>query len=150
MNKFFQQLKKDHKEVQEMIEQLSEMKSSASSKRAELFKKLKMELMPHMKAEETAFYHPLEDKKGTRELAFEGEEEHHVTEFVLRELEESESDKDHWTAKLKVLKDLIEHHVEEEEGEIFESAEKVIKDNEFESIMSQFEKEKERIKKSMM
>lgn len=141
MNKFFEELKKDHKEVKGIIMQLTEMKSGSSAKREELFMKLKQELLPHQKAEEMVFYHPLQDKKQTRELAFEGEEEHHIAEVFLDEFEVEDEDKDHWLAKMKVLKELVDHHIEQEEGEIFQGAEKVMKPNEFDSIMSQFKQE---------
>ena len=49
-------LKKDHEEVKEILGQLKETKESASKKREELFQKLKVELVPHMKAEESTFY----------------------------------------------------------------------------------------------
>ena len=148
MNKFYQHLKEEHKEVQSIIMQLTEMKSSASAKKEDLFQQLKTELLPHMKAEEIVFYHPLEQKKGTRELALEGEEEHHVAELVFQELEESK-DQDHWSAKMKVLKDLVDHHIKEEEQELFPNAEKVFKSNDFDGIMMKFEEEKKRIKQSI-
>jgi site-specific DNA-adenine methylase len=54
MNQFFQMLKKDHAELKEILGQLKETKESAPKKREELFQKLREELVPHMKAEETA------------------------------------------------------------------------------------------------
>ena len=79
-------LKKDHEEVKEILGQLKETKDSASKKREELFQKLKVELVPHMKAEESTFYPPLMAKKESREDALEGMEEHHVSDMVLKEL----------------------------------------------------------------
>lgn len=148
MNKFFQEIKKEHKEVQEILEQLTEMKSS-SSKMDDLFHELKIQIVPHLKAEEKAFYPTLEQKKESRELAFEGWEEHHVAEMVLNELDRMDMSDEHWSAKMKVLKELVEHHVQEEEGEIFQGAEKVLKSNDFDMILSKFEEEKQRVKKSM-
>ncbi|MHB8108466.1 MAG: hemerythrin domain-containing protein [Syntrophorhabdaceae bacterium] len=150
MNKFFQELKKEHKEVQDILDRLTGMKSGSSSKMDDLFQKLKVEIVPHMKAEEKVFYPSLEKKSGeAREHALEGFEEHHVAELVLSELDQMDMSEDHWAPKMKVLKELIEHHVQEEESEIFESAEKVLKSNDFDMILSQFEEEKQRIKQSM-
>lgn len=61
MNEFFQMLKKDHVDVKGILGQLKETKES--KKREELFQKLTVELVPHMKAEESAFYAPLSAMK---------------------------------------------------------------------------------------
>jgi hemerythrin-like domain-containing protein len=54
-----------------------------------------------------------------------------------------------WSAKIKVLKDLVEHHIEEEEDEIFEIAEEEIDKDDFKQIMQAFQKEKEKVKKEI-
>ncbi|HEX2964413.1 MAG TPA: hemerythrin domain-containing protein [Syntrophorhabdaceae bacterium] len=149
MNQFFQILKKDHMEVKEMFTQLEGMKERPSTPRDTMFQKLKSELLPHMKAEEIAFYEPLENKKEAREQALEAEEEHHVAEIVLKELEKEQKVDGHWGAKLAVLKELVEHHIQEEEGKVFKSAEKVLKSDDLQNIMKRFEQEKEKAKKRM-
>jgi hypothetical protein len=125
------------------------MKERASSQRDNMLQKLKSELLPHMKAEEIAFYEMLENKKEAREEALEGEEEHHVAEMVLKELEKEQKTDGHWGAKLAVLKELVDHHVQEEEGKIFKSAEKALKPDDFQNIMKRFEQEKEKAKKKL-
>ena len=65
-------LKKDHEEVKGILGQLKETKESALKKREELFKKLRAELVPHMKAEESTFYQSLMAKKEAREDTMEG------------------------------------------------------------------------------
>ncbi len=145
-NDFFQMLKKDHAEVKGILGKLKETKESSPKKREELFQKLRTELVPHMKAEESAFYKPLMAKKGAREDAMEGMEEHHVTEMVLKELEKMPKGEDQWGAKMSVFKELVEHHIQEEETKVFKSAEKALGHDEIESIMEQFEVEKQKIK----
>ena len=147
MNEFFQTLKKDHVEVKGILGQLSETKEL--KKRDELFQKLTEELVPHMKAEESAFYAPLSAKKEAHEDALEGLEEHHVSEIVLKELEKMPKGQDQWGAKLSVFKELVEHHIKEEESKIFKSAEKVFEKNEFEVILKKFDQEKQKIKKTL-
>ena len=67
MNQFFQMLKKDHAELKEILGQLEETKESAPKKREQLFQKLREELVPHMKAEESTFYPSLDsEERGTR------------------------------------------------------------------------------------
>ena len=148
MNEFFQKLKKDHKEIKEILGKLKKTKNG-SKNRDELFQKLKEELVPHKKAEETAFYQPLLKKKEAREDALEGIEEHHVSDMVFRELERNSKDEDQWGAKLSVFKELVEHHIKEEEGKIFKTAEKVFSEDKFQSIMRQFEQDKRKLKENL-
>ncbi|MHB8058000.1 MAG: hemerythrin domain-containing protein [Desulfuromonadaceae bacterium] len=149
MNEFFQMLKDDHKEVKGILGQLKETKDNESKKRDELFQKLTEELIPHMKAEEMTFYQPLLAKKEAREDALEGVEEHHVSEMVFKELEKMPKGQDQWAAKLGVFKELVEHHIKEEEGAIFKTAEKVLSQDKFQSIMKQFAEEKQKFKESL-
>jgi hemerythrin-like domain-containing protein len=146
MNQFFQMLKKDHSEVKDILGQLT--KTKEAKKREELFQTLKMELVPHMKSEESTFYTSLAAKKEASEDAMEGMEEHHVSEMVLKELDKMPKSEDQWGAKISVFKELVEHHIKEEEGKIFKTAEKAFEKDEIEEIMKKFEKEKERVKKT--
>jgi len=88
-------------------------------------------------------------KKEAREDAMEGMEEHHVSDMVLKELETMPKGEDQWGAKMAVFKELVEHHVKEEEGKIFKAAEKVLGQDKLQSIMKQFEQEKQAIKKNL-
>ena len=147
MNAFFQMLKKDHVELKGMLGQLTETKDS--KKREELFQTLREELVPHMKAEESTFYPPLMAKKEAREDAMEGVEEHHVSDLVLKELETMPKGEEVWGAKISVFKELVEHHIKDEESKVFKSAEKVLNDDEFQNIMKKFDHEKQKIKKAL-
>ena len=149
MNAFFQMLKKDHEEVKNILSQLVETKESAPKKREDLFQKLRGELVPHMKAEESVFYPPLLAKKESREDAMEGVEEHHVSEMVLKELEAMPKGEDQWGAKMTVFQELVEHHIKDEQSKLFKSAEKALSSEEFQQIMKQFEQEKQAIKKNL-
>ena len=149
MNPFFQMLKKDHEEVKGILAQLEETKESSPKKREDFFQKLREELVPHMKAEESTFYPPLLAKKESREDALEGMEEHHVSEMVFKELEKMPKGADQWGAKMSVFKELVEHHVKEEEGKIFKTAEKVLGEDKLQSIMKQFEQEERKLKENL-
>lgn len=149
MNHLFQILKKDHKEVKAILKQLDETKESAPKKREKLFQVLREALVPHMKAEEGTFYPALLAKKEAREEALEGVEEHHVSEMVLKELGNTPKNEDQWGAKMSVFKELVEHHIKEEESAIFKSSEKALDQREFQDITKRFEQEKQAIKKSL-
>lgn len=148
-NKFFQILKKDHAKVKVILGQLKETKKRAPKKREALFQKLRAELVPHMKAEENTFYPVLLAKKEAREDAMEGMEEHHVSDMVLKELESMSKGEDQWGAKMGVFKELVEHHIKDEEKKVFKSAEKALGHDEIQNIMKQLEQEKQKIKKNL-
>jgi hemerythrin-like domain-containing protein len=147
-NEFFQKLKQDHQQLKGILGELKESKESPLKKREELFQKLREELVPHMKAEEKTFYQPLMAKKEAREDTMEAMEEHHVAEVVLKELEKMQKGEE-WGAKMSVFKELVEHHIEEEEGKMFKSAEKALGHDEIQNITKKFEQEKQKIKKNM-
>ncbi|RJQ87540.1 MAG: hemerythrin domain-containing protein [Desulfobacteraceae bacterium] len=146
-HEFFRTLEKDHEEVKDILDQLENTSERAVKKKEDLFMKLKQELMPHMKSEEKHFYSILLDKKTARQEAMQAIEEHHVAEMVLKELDKLSKDADNWTAKLKVFKEIVEHHIEEEEAEIFEAAEDSLDENQLEEVMTAFSEEKEKARK---
>ena len=148
MNEFFQMLKKDHKTVMDILDQLEETEAK-SKKREELFQKLKEEFVPHMKAEETTFYEPLLAQKDARDVALEGTQEHHVSDLVFKELEKMPKDQDEWAAKLSVFKELVEHHIKEEEGTIFTVTEIVLTEKKIQTIMKEFVEEKKKLKENL-
>lgn len=147
-NEFFQMLKKDHEEVKGILGQLTETK--AAKKREDLFQKLREELVPHMKAEEITFYPRLLEKKEAREDALLGVEEHQLSDTVLNQLEKTPKDVDQWGAKMSVFKELVEHHIKEEENQVFKSAQKALSNDELQDIMKQFEQKKQKLKKTLM
>ena len=105
-------------------------------------RKLQQELDVHAHIEETIFYPVLKQEAETREVTLEGFEEHHVIKTLLKELAASDVGSEQWTAKLKVLKENVEHHVEEEEGEMFKGAREVLSKDRLEDLGTRMEAEK--------
>lgn len=122
----YDQLRQDHVKVKQVLEKMVATSEKATKERVRLLNLLKKELLAHAHAEENVLYHELEQHKESKEIALEGEEEHHVAEHVLAELEQTDPADPHWKAKAKVLKELIEHHVEEEEEELFPQAQQLL------------------------
>ncbi|MDQ1523841.1 MAG: hypothetical protein QOE47_1765, partial [Pyrinomonadaceae bacterium] len=119
-------LKTDHEKVSGIFEKLEETTERAEKTREELFTKLKQELDVHAHIEETIFYPVLKKAEETRDITMEGIQEHHVVKVLLGELDAMGVGSETWTAKLKVLKENVEHHVEEEEGDMFKKAREVL------------------------
>ena len=141
----FQLLKEDHQKVSGIFQQLEPTTERAEKTRSELFARLQQELDIHARVEETIFYPAIKQAAETREIVLEGFEEHHVIKMLLKELEAVPVDTEQWTAKLKVLQENVEHHVEEEEGEMFQKARQVLSEEKINSLGAQMEEEKKRL-----
>jgi len=130
----FNLLKSDHEKVAGILESIDQTTERAAKGRDELFARLKEELDLHAKIEEEIFYPALEDSEETRDVTLEAFEEHRLVKQLLTELEAAPKDTEEWTAKFTVLKENVEHHVEEEEGEMFPKARKALSQDEIESL----------------
>jgi hemerythrin-like domain-containing protein len=122
-------LKEDHRKVRALLSELEETTERASAKREELLATIEQELTIHTKIEEEMFYPAFRDaaeKKDDKDLYYEAVEEHHVVDLVLPEIKETDANSEEFGAKAKVLKDLVEHHAEEEETEMFPRAQKLM------------------------
>lgn len=141
-------LEKDHEKVSKLFEQLMETGETAVKTREKLFGQLKQELVAHTEAEEHVFYPALKDADPTHDLTLEAIEEHHVVDQLLEELESMPKDQEEWIAKLTVLKENVEHHVEEEESELFPKARKVLSDKQAKEMGTKVEQEKQKYLKA--
>ncbi len=101
-----------------------------------------------MKAEEKIFYSKLMDDEHKEDI-LEGYEEHHASEMVLKELEKTSVDDERWPAKLKVLKEMIEHHIKEEESKILKIAQSSLDKNQLQQLGEKFDSSKEELRKKL-
>ena len=121
-----------------------EVKANEDRDHRQTFKKIEFELDAHAHIEETIFY-PYLLKHGDEELqkiTREGIEEHRQVKLFLAELDELSGDNDRFKAKLKVLMEDVEHHVEEEEDEMFPMVEDQFTSEVLEKLGTKMEKEK--------
>src|SRR5947209_7678227 len=104
------------------------------------------ELHVHTQIEEEIFYPGVRGADGSiEELVAEGLEEHHVVDQLLEEIGGIEPGSEQWTAKLKVLMENVEHHAEEEEGEMFPKVRSKMDNKELESMASRMEAKKKEL-----
>lgn len=127
-------LKADHKKVKGLFEALEATTERAVKKRTALFAELNAELSVHAEAEEALFYPRLIKPRETHDTALEAIEEHKVAKSLLSQLETEPKDTGKWGAKLKVLMEMVDHHVEEEETELFKQAQKILSKEEADAI----------------
>ena len=137
----FNLLKTDHRKVAELFEELEAANGKA---KLQVFEQIKTELELHTHIEEKIFYPALEKPRETHDLTLEAYEEHDVVKKLLRELSRAKSANDEWEAKATVLKENVEHHVEEEENELFPKAQSVLSQEQIEEIGERMAAEKER------
>jgi len=140
----YQVLKEDHREVAKMLEQLSKSSERSIKTREQVFVKLKEALIAHSKAEEKIFYSSI-NRADAKSLVSEAKHEHHEVERLLMEMEKIDVSSPEWMSMLKELKKNVEHHVKEEESQIFKQAHKLISDEEADTLGDKIEQEEEKI-----
>lgn len=142
-------LKEDHDKVAELLEDLVGTTPRAAKKRAELLAKITEEIEVHTRIEEELFYPAFKkagEKSDDAKLFFEAREEHRaVGELVLPDLNKTPVDSEQFGGRAKVLKELVEHHVKEEEGEMFPRAKKLMSKDELQALGERMETRKQEL-----
>ena len=122
-------LKEDHKKVKGLFADLEKSSMRGGPRAQKLVAQIDKELTIHTTIEEEIFYPAFRDavrSKDDKKMYFEAKEEHHVVKLVLPEVKEGGMPIEEFAAKCKVLKELVEHHADEEEKEMFPEARKVL------------------------
>jgi len=141
-------LRNDHEQVKKILEELESTSERGVKTREELLTKFKSEMTVHEKIEEEIFYPRLTKQARTKEIALEGYEEHHVVDLVMAELDGVPYDDETWAAKFTVMKENIEHHVEEEEGEMFKLARQALDKEELTELGERMQGRKKQLQAS--
>ena len=121
-------LKRQHREVKGLFMKME--KTENAGERRKLMETIAQELQTHTTIEEEMFYPAIREvqSKKAEEMVNEAFEEHHVVKLVLAELPKVDPEDERFEAKMTVLSELVEHHVEEEEKEMFKLADKLGKE----------------------
>ena len=127
-------LKDDHATIKKMLADGEETTERAEKTRTELFERLKAFLEIHERIEEEVLYPALKAHPKSREIALEGFEEHHVVDEILEELDATPVTDEKWGAKFKVAKENLEHHMDEEEDEMWAAARREFTDDELDAM----------------
>jgi hemerythrin superfamily protein len=123
-------LKKDHQEIKSYFREFEKAGEKAYDAKARAAQKAFTELIGHSKCEEDVFYPAVKEaaKKDGKELVLEAVEEHHQADSLIRQLQTLSPRDESYDAKFKVLVESVEHHMEEEENEMFPEAEQLLGD----------------------
>ena len=139
-------LEEDHRTVKKLLEEGEKTSEQATARRTELLNELLVNLRIHETIEEEIFYPALEEHAKTKDIALEGYEEHHAVDRIAEELIALEPSDETWHAKFTVMKENIEHHIEEEEGEMFQKARQALDDDELSEIADMMESRREELR----
>jgi hemerythrin superfamily protein len=129
-----EKLHQDHQKVEEIFRKLMETGDGAEKTRLDLCQKLKHELLAHAEFEESVFYPAVRDRNGVGQQVKEGIEEHNQVKGMLSEIEEMEPTAPEFMEKIEEIQQAVQHHVDEEESEIFPAAKKLIDKDEGEEM----------------
>jgi hemerythrin superfamily protein len=131
-------LEKQHREVEELFEEFEGAGERAAKTKERLCREISDKLAVHAEIEEKLFY-PEAKQENTEEILRESVEEHLAIKRVLSDLVESGPEDEQFDARMKVLKEQVEHHVEEEEGELFPKVRKSCSTEELEDLGTRME-----------
>ena len=139
-------LKADHREVEDLLNRIADLEEDDAEERGELFEQLLPRLKAHETIEQEIFY------PAAREAGEEAEDivshsyvEHHLVDVLLAEIGEASPGDEAWTAKAHVLKELILHHVEEEQDELFPAVRNELEAERLEELGEQMQARKDEV-----
>lgn len=135
-----QLLKQDHRTVKELFAEYARLEDDDGVQKDRLWQQINEELTIHAEIEERLFYPAVRDVKTdeAEDLVNEAVEEHHIVKTLLEEMSGMTAGEDTFDAKMKVLKESVEHHIEEEEKEMFAQAKKLSRES-LESLVIEME-----------
>ena len=139
-------LKSDHALVKRLLRELDATTERAVKQRESLVAQIEREIKMHSQLEEEVFYpafKAMTEKTDAEDLFYEAAEEHHVVDMVLPALKSANPKSHEFGAKAKVLKDLIEHHIREEEGQMFRKAQTLFSDEQLRELGDLMQKRKD-------
>jgi hemerythrin-like domain-containing protein len=134
-------LKEDHDKAKKLMDELEKTTERGVKTRSEKWTKLLKDLTIHENIEEEIFYPALKakDVKALNAIVLEALEEHHLVDDIVEQLKGTPFEDEHWSAKFKVTKENVEHHIEEEETEMFKLVRKNFSKEELEELGSRME-----------
>ena len=139
-NAVVEMLKEDHEKVKGLFE---EFKETEGREKAEIAKTVIQDLEVHADLEERLIYPAIRQEIEADDMMNEAVEEHHLVHVLIAELKKLKPSDERFDAKFNVLGELVKHHIEEEEGEMFPQAEKG--DIDWDNLESRVMKRKEEL-----
>lgn len=121
-----QLIKNDHRKVEQLFAEYEGLGARAKKSKARCVAAIIQELKAHTRLEETYFYPAYRQRAEEEDIVLEAYEEHDVVKHVISELEAIDPDHERYDARVCVLKDLVDHHVKEEEKQLLPQAKRLL------------------------
>lgn len=131
-------IKQDHEKARSLFEKVEKSGKREVAALQKLFTQLEEELEVHMEGEERFLYSMLEQHEEARDKVLESYEEHQVAKTLLGTFKSLAIDDERWKAKVSVLHEVVEHHMKEEEREVFKLVKKAFNKSQLEEMALQF------------
>ena len=114
-------LRQDHQNVKKLFSAYDKLEDDAAEEKAELFDEIRRELTVHAQIEEEIFYPAIQGsgEEEAEELVEEARTEHRIVKELIEELSGLGAGSTEFEARIKVLKENVLHHAQEEQEEIF-------------------------------
>jgi hemerythrin superfamily protein len=141
----YETLKKDHDKLKKLLAELVDL-DDKSPRRKTLVRRIRDELIPHARAEESVFYNSLRSFDSAKGEVMHGFREHMEAETFLRTLQVMDGLERGWKKVARQLKKAVESHVRDEEGRIFPIAKEILTDEEAREMNTAFVRMKEEVK----
>lgn len=139
-------LVQDHNKVRSLLDQLLSLSDSGEEQRQRIINQIRDELIPHSRAEEAVFYNSMRAAGTDYPVTSHGFKEHMEAEALLRTLQAKDKTDMDWRTTATKLKEALEHHISEEENDMFEAAQKLFSAEEAEMMASAFKRMKPEIR----
>ncbi|BCS53575.1 hemerythrin domain-containing protein [Geobacter sp. SVR] len=138
----FDLLKRDHRQSEKIMKQIE---SASAEEREDLFQTLNEALSDHMQMEEQVFYPQLQKIPELQEMVQDALEEHKEAKEYLSEIDDIDVDDDDWFSTFQDLQEGVQHHVQDEENQIFPECKRYLSDDQFAQIVQKCIQFKEQI-----
>ena len=144
-------LKADHKTVKGLFKETEELSDRAKAQLKRLGDQICAELTVHAQIEEQIFYPAVKERTGRshkeeRDLVLESVEEHALVKHVIKDLQAIGADDESYKPKVKVLKEIVEDHVKEEERDLFPGVREMMSEDELLQLGERMSQLKEQLK----
>ncbi len=134
----YEALKKDHDKLLDMLNELVMLKEDQDERKTELLAKIRDELIPHARAEESVFYNSLRALEKAKDIVMHSFKEHLMAESLLRTMQAKDKVNLDWKKTAQEFKAAIQHHIDEEETRIFNVAQQLFTPEEAEMMAEAF------------
>ena len=143
--KILEEIKKEHDEVRDLMLQVE----NDEEKAGEIFSEMAVTILAHHEAEEEVVFEKLPDEKEAQDLKMELISEHDSLRRAIQAVLDTDPDDDYWMPRYKVMKEIFWHHIQEEEGELFEKLRDALSDKQLDKLYEPFESTEEEKKEEM-